>query len=327
MSVFGDDDYPQYTPLPPPPPPQEIMDVIDEIAGVQYVTGTNAKGQKQRFIQRLPRTPEEENFFRQGQEIMGRAIQTIKDVYRYNPNDVVNFKPIIDTFASLNEEQMQDLAHIADFGNLQQEVADFKQMQNSLMEEEFERRNSIMEADFARQGIAKSTTAQEIRAFNSRNQDLARQQANIAATQYGEDLANSRLKRNASAYELRQRGRDSRLQKAQMEYALEKERLQEAENLRQNALRENYALFNMGANLTGQDTSKAMMSKAPEFAMQDFGMRSADQLNRYNASLNAHNINYQNQLAAYNSKPPSFGDFLLQTGGKIATAYATQGMF
>lgn len=47
---FGNDDPPQYQYV-EPPPREEIMDVIDEITGVQSITVTGPDGKKRRKIE------------------------------------------------------------------------------------------------------------------------------------------------------------------------------------------------------------------------------------------------------------------------------------
>lgn len=306
---------PSFTPIAPPPPPQEIMDVIDEITGTQSIIATGPDGRKRRVIQKLPRTPQEEAFFRQGEELMGSAIKNIQELHAYDPYSVVDFAPVIQTFANLNQEQAQDLAKVADFGNIEQDINNFKQMQTSLMEDQFRRQRSNLETDLARKGRSQGSYGQEQRARNSYYENLLRQQNEVNATQYGEDLASKRLGRNLTAYGARQQGRENQLNAAQTEYGLKQQQLQDLENRRRYAIGENMQQFGLGAGLTGQDLAKAMASRAPELANQTFAMQSADQLNRYNADINRQNINYTNQLNRYNASPPTFGEFLGNVAG------------
>jgi|SRR5882724_1429967 len=301
---------PRFNPIAAPPPPQEIMDVIDEITGTQSIIVTGPDGKKRRVVQKLPRTPQEESFYRQGEELMARSIKNIQELQAYDPYSIVDFAPVIQTFANLNEEQAQDLAKVADFGNIQQDIDNFRQMQTTLMEDQFKRQNNKLDTDLARKGRSQGSFGQEQRARNDYYQNLLRQQNEVNATQYGEDLASQRLNRNLTAYGARQQGRENQLNAAQTEYNLRQQQLQDLENKRQFALNENMQQFGMGAGLTGQDLAKAMASRAPELANQTFAMQSADQLNRYNSDINRQNINYQNRMQRYKESPPSFGEFM-----------------
>ncbi|CAK9250434.1 unnamed protein product [Sphagnum jensenii] len=44
--------------------------------------------------------------------LMASALKNITQLYQYDPSSVVDFSPIIQTFANINEEQAQDLAKI-----------------------------------------------------------------------------------------------------------------------------------------------------------------------------------------------------------------------
>lgn len=322
MCLFGGDDSPSPPNLPPPPPREEMMDVIDKVNGVQSITVTE-NGKKKRIVERLPRTPEEEALFSRAGDLMSRASQNILNLYQYRPEDVVNFRPFIDTFANLNEETQRDLAQISDFGNITQQVNDYKQINRALLDEDIASRDRLAEENFAHRGISNSTAATEYRAAAARNADLARMQNNVNADIYGQDLAARRLATNSSAFALREQGRAGRRTAAELGYNLEQQKQQDLERRRDRAIQENFNLFNLGAGIRGEDQRKAMMSHAPEIANQTFAMMNADSLNRYNADINRQQANYQNQLAAYNSRPQSFGDKLLSVGGTIGGAMLT----
>lgn len=317
---FGGDDAPSPPQLPPPPPREEMMDVIDKISGVQSIVVTGADGKKRREIQRLPRTPQEEAFFKQGEELISKSLKNIKELYQYRPQDVVSFQPLIDTIANLSAERQNDLAQIADFGDIAQQVADYKQMNNTLLEEQLMRRDRATEENFAHRGISDSTAATEYRTSMARNADLARMQNNVNADIYGQDLAAKRLATNAAAFGLREQGRQGQLQGAETGYNLAQQQQQDLEARRKAAIAENMNLFGVGAGLRGEDQNKAMMSRAPDLANSTFAMMNADSLNRYNADIGRQNMNYQNELAAYNARPQSFGDKMLSLGGMVGGA-------
>jgi len=322
--IFGGDDSPPPAPVYiPPPPPEEIMDVIDKVSGVQSIIVKGPDGKKQRIVERLPRTPEEEALYKSAEEIIKTSLQNIQDLYRYDPNQLANFQPFIDTFANLNEERQKDLSQIADFSDISQQVADFKKMNQTLLDEEIQRRDRSIEESLAHKGLSNSTSATEYRTSMARNADLARLQNNVNADIYGQQLAAQRLDTNARAFGLREQGRQGRAQAAELGYNLERQKIEDLENKRKQAIIENQNLLGVGAGIRGEDINKAVMSRAPDIANQTFSMINADALNRYNSSVAAQNSAYQNQLMEYKMQPPSFGDRLLQLGGTIGGTMLT----
>lgn len=319
---FGNDDPPQYQYV-EPPPREEIMDVIDEITGVQSITVTGPDGKKRRKIERLPRTPQEQQLFASGEDLMRRSINNIKNLYQYNPNNVIDFQPLLTTFTNLNNERMNALGQVADIGNIQQDIQDFRNMQSTLDDEMFMRENRALEENLGRRGLSDSYAGQEARAFAARNQDLVRKQSEFNANLYGEDLAAKRLRRNTQAFALDEMGRAGRLQAAEAEFQLRKEQQAEIERRRQTAIGENMNLLKVGSGITGQDLNKALASNAPQLANDTFSRQNADSLQRYSAEVNARNAAYDRELAAYNSRPPSFTDFALSAGGALGGAMLT----
>lgn len=322
--IFGGDDSPPPAPAyVPPPPREEIMDVIDRVAGVQSIVVNGPNGKKQRIVERLPRTQEEESLYKKAEEIVRTSIQNIQELYRYNPQQLANFQPFIDVFANLNEERQRDLAQIADFGNISDQVLDFKRMNQALLDEEIARRDRSIEESLAHKGLSDSTAATEYRTSMARNADLARMQNNVNSDIYGQQLAAQRLETNARAFGLREQGRQGRGQAAELGYNLERQRIEDLENKRKQAIIENQNLLGIGAGVKGEDVNKAIMSRAPDIANQTFSMMNADSLNRYNSSVSAQNAAYQNQLMEYKMQPSSFGDKLLQLGGTLGGSMLT----
>jgi hypothetical protein len=83
------------------------MDVIDEITGVQSLVTTNANGRKQRVTSRLPRSPEEEQRFKMAEQLIATSMENIQQLYKYDPRSTVDYAPIIQTFANINQETAQ----------------------------------------------------------------------------------------------------------------------------------------------------------------------------------------------------------------------------
>jgi len=314
---FGNDDPPAAPQYVAPPPPEEIMDVIDEITGVQSITVIGPDGKKRRKIERLPRTPQEQEMFAVGEDLMKRSINNIKDLYQYNPDSVIDFEPLLRTFSSLNDERVNALGQIANIGNIQADIQSFREMQTALDDDMFMRQNRAMEENLGRKGLSDSYAGQEARAFAERNQNLTRKQSEFNANLYGEELAAKRLGRNAQAFALDETGRAGRLQAAQAEYGLRKDQQADIENKRQTAIGENMNLLKVGSGITGQDLNKAMMSQAPQIANQTFQMQNADNLRRYEAGVTAQNAAYDRQRYAYDNRPPSFLDVAGNVGGSV----------
>lgn len=320
---FGNDDPPAAPQYVAPPPPEEIMDVIDEITGVQSITVIGPDGKKRRKIERLPRTPEEQQMFAMGEELMKKSINNLKDLYQYNPDSVIDFEPLLRTFSSLNDERVNALGQIANIGNIREDIQAFREMQTALDDDIFMRQNRAMEENLGRKGLSDSYAGQEARAFAERNQNLTRKQSEFNANLYGEDLAAKRLDRNAKAFALDETGRAGRLQAAQAEYGLRKDQQADIERKRQTAIGENMNLLKVGSGITGQDLTKAMASQAPQIANDTFSRQNADSLQRYTAGVNAQNAAYDRQRFAYDNRPPSFLDLALQGGGAIGGAMLT----
>jgi len=305
---FGNDNPPSPPSLPPPPPTPEILDFIDEISGTQTITVVGADGKKRRVTQQLPRTPEEEELYQSGQQIIANALKNIQTLYKYDPASMIDFAPLINTFANINNDRMQALAQVADIGNIAQDIDNFKRMQSTLIDEEYRIKNMDNEETLAHRGRGAGTYASESRAAMARNEVMARQQADINASVYGEDLATKRIARNKEAFNLQEVGRQGQMQFAKDEYALAKEHEADMERRRQQALEENKGLMNIGGAITSNDLAKKMGGQTAQLAAQDFQMRSADSINRYNADINRQKANYDMAMSEYQNKPPSFGE-------------------
>jgi hypothetical protein len=323
---FGNSSPPAAPVIPPPPPPPEILDVIDEITGTQTITVVGEDGKKRRVTQRLPRTPEEEARFRSGERLMANALKNIQELYKYNPASAIDYTPIVNTFANLNRERLNDLAQIADLGNIAEDIAEFKEMQKTVIDEEFAIKNRTMEENLAHSGRGSGTYAAERRAAMAKNEVTARQRAGVEAAMYGEDLAARKLDRNSQAFGLREMGRQGQLEQAQMKYALAKEHEADMERRRQTAIEENKGLYNIGGGIVGQDLAKAMGGNTSGEALNLFNAQASDSLGRYNADVNRTMANYKMQMDEFNAQPPSFGEALLGVAGQGVGAYVNNRM-
>ncbi len=324
--------------LPPPPTEQEILDVFDELNGVQSIVITQPNGRKVRRTTRLPRTPEQERIFKIGERIMGEGLPALQYLFQKNPSAIVSATPVINAIAGLNEKQAQELSQIADFGNIQQDIQNFTNVQQQLFDRELMRGRNRLETDLARRGRSGGSYGAAQRAYFENEAALGRAQNDINALQYGEALAERRLSRNLKAYDARQEGRENQVRGAQMEYGLKRQEQNDLEAQRQRNIENQMNLFQLGSNIVAQDQNRATQSNANQLALQEFGLRNQAQMGRYNADTankleryrleaGALNNNYQNQLAynqalrnAENQKGGSFGQLLGNIGGLVGSS-------
>lgn len=328
-AFFGGDSPPTPPQLPPPPKEKEILDVIDEIAGSQTITVTGADGKKRRVTSKLPRTEDEERVFRQAGEMIGVAINNLntnlRQLYSYDPSRIVAYQGLVDTFANINNERAQDLAQIANIGNIEQDIQGFRQMQQDILSQEFNRINQEQENRLIDSGHYNSSAGQEMRARLMREEAEAQQQAGINAQMYGEQIAQNRLNRNATAYGLREQGRTGQLQQAQSQYALEQQRQADLRQMREDAVRNDLSQVQLGAALRGEDLNRAMASQAPQLGMQQWATENQNAMNNYIAQSNNVNQQYQNQVAAYQARPRSFLETAAGLGSTIGMGMLTAG--
>ena len=324
MGLFKQRQPPEPPKLAAPPKVKDIEDVIDEISGTDAITVTGSDGKKRRVMRRLPRTKEEEALFQKGQGMMKTALQNITNLYRYDPGSAIDFQPIIETFANINSERMQNLSQIADFGNIKNDIDDFKAMQSSLLKEQFLTENNRLNERLAHSGLEDSTVGREERNLLSRNQNLTSQQADLNAMNFGEGLADRRLNRNANLYNMNEMGRQSRLQAAQLEYDLAQKKQTDLEQMRQNAINENQNQFQVANSLIGNDLDRSMRTRANTDALNQMQIANQAQMSNYGADVNRLTQQHQMQMNQFNARPPSFGDFAMKLGG-MGIGYALGG--
>lgn len=305
---FGNDSPPPPPQLPPPPPPPEMMDIFDEIRGVQSVVVTGPDGKKRRVTSRMPQTPEEEQKSRMIGDLISSSMQNISQLYRYNPQSAVNYAPLIETFANLDRERMNSLARVADVGNIAEEVATFKQMQSELTDEHFSNLNRTNEAALIRSGVSNSSYAAESRASMARAHRLARLEGDAKASMYGEDIASKRLSRNKEAFGLEEMGRQGRMQTAQGKYALAKDYEADMERRRLQAIQEQKGMLDIGLGMQRNEKNDLVGNNAAAESLATFNSQAGDSMNRYNADINRRVNQYNMSMTDSKAQPPSFGE-------------------
>lgn len=315
---FGNDDRPAVNYIPAPPSAPEFMDFFDEITGTQSIVVTGADGKKRRIQSRMPRTPEEEAKIKGAEELVASSVKNITQLYKYDPQSMIDFAPLIETFSNLNRERMEALGKVANIGNIEQDISNFKVMQRELIDEEYRIANRSNEENLAHSGRGSGTYAAESRAFMDKNKAESLRRADIEGSIYGEDLAAKRLNRNTQAYGLEELGRQARTQEAEAKYALAKEHEADMEKRRRYAIEENKNLMTIGQGILGADLTKALSNNNTPMALAQFNAEAGDSMNRYNADVNRQKSNYDMAMSDYRAKPPSFGDIAGNVAANVA---------
>ena len=315
MSLFGDDDPPPAPYIPPVPPPQEMLDVIDEVTGTQTITVTGADGKKRRMIQRLPRTAEEEALYQEAGQLMERSIAEMRRLYDDDPRQLVPYAPFVETVNALNQERSQDMAELTQFPDFNGYVQEFKDMQKSIIDEEYGSASNALEENLAHKGLADSTVGREERNLLTRNAAMARQRASAEAQMMGEQIKGADLANRTNAFNLREATRQGRLSAAATEYDLQKDYAQQQMTQRDRALAHQSHLYTIAAGIRGADNNRAMGTMAPQMALAEFNATNNNALNYYNADVNRITRQYGMEMDAHRSRAPGFGQNLLHLGG------------
>ncbi len=315
-SVFGGrGSAPQAPFLPAQQAAPELMDVVDEIAGVQTITVTGPDGKKRRVTQKLPLTPQEQQTLDQARALMNQAVNNIQRLYQYDPATVANYQPFIQAFANINQERMADLGKIGDFKDISEKVEQFKTMNHALTMEAFDNKQRMTEENLAKRGLQRSTEATENRAAMAKQRAQLEQEVNVTSENYGEDLQNRRLDREARTYAIREQGRNARLEEANAGYELERQKAADLDAVRQNAINENVNMLNVGQGITGQDTQRAQLGLAGnQNAVAIFGAQANNQNQRYANDINRVQAQHNMDMNTYRNTPATFGQQIRDIG-------------
>lgn len=307
--------------LPQQPKEEELMDFIDEIAGTQSITTIGPDGRKKRITQRIL-TPQEKALIGKAENLMNMAVNNIETLYKYDPAAIVDYQPFIQAFSRINNERMNELSRIGDFADIANKVENFRQLNNEIVNRNLVASERRMEYDLARSGRAGGSYAAAARAEFEREKALAKQQADVTANMYGEDLAMRQLGREKEIFGLNEAQRQAQLQEAQLGYDLEKQKLADAELLRQNAIQENMNLLGIGQNIKAAENDKAKLaSYNNQIANQMFATQAQNSNQRYLNEMGRIQNQYGMDLARYNSTPASFGQKLTDVGLKALGDY------
>jgi hypothetical protein len=253
------------------------------------------------------------------------SMKDIQQLFRFNPQSVISFAPLVNTFASIDRDRLQDLGEIANIGNIQQDIANFKDMQRAIIDEQFDIQQRANEERLAHSGRGAGTYAAESRAALARSRGLAHMEGAAKATGYAEDLAAKRLGTNKTAFGLREAGRQGTLQGVQADYALQKADEQDQEARRQQAIQERMGQFNVGSNVIKYDDWKALQDKTHENSLNTYLAENNVQNTRYGHQVGAIQANNQMQTDAYRNRAPSWGEIAMNAAGTVGGAVLTGG--
>lgn len=309
--------------IPDPPPIKEMMDFFNYVTGTQTVTVTGADGKKQRVTTRLPRTPEEMRVLQPAQDMLVSSINGMAKLFKYNPKSAIMFAPLVDAVANMNDETLKDLGQFANLGDIQEKRQEFRDIQRSVIDEQFAMDRMANEERLAHSGRGSGTYAAESRAAMSRAHSLARAEGDAKAVMGAEEYAAKRLATDTQAFGLRQGGRQGAVDAVKTRYGLEKMDEQDQEARRQQAMQETKGLFDVGKDATRYDDWKAMQDKTGDQSLNTYLAENNVQNARYGAQVNAINANNQAAQNEYNNRGPSFGEWALGTAGKIGGAMFT----
>ena len=294
----------------------ELMDVVNKYTGTQSVIVTGPDGKKRRVNEKLPYTPEEARKF----ELVGKMISTtlgnISTLYKYEPKSAIDFAPIIDVFANMSDERIASLSKVADFGNIQREVQEFKQMQDTAIREEYAIRNFQNDEALSHTGRSGGSYAVQSRANMQKNEIDALARSNVESTMYGEDLAAKRLGTNTNVYNLQESGRQGQLDSAMGQYGMLKQDEAEQEARRTGAIKENQNQLGIGMGVDKAELDRNLQNTDAATSLNQYNMESNANIAGYNANVNAISANNRAAQEEYNNRPPGMGEILGNIGGQ-----------
>lgn len=317
------DDAPEQQAIPNPPSEKEMMDFVNYVTGTQTVTVTGADGKRQRLTTKLPRTPEQQRAMEVGEDLLITSLEDIQKLYKYDPQSVVSYAPLIETVNNLNEETLQDLGGFANRGDIEQRKQQFREMNRTLVDEQFNRERMANEERLAHSGRGSGTYAAESRAAMARQQGLARAEGDARAVMGAEEYGAKRLATDSQAFGLRQGGRENTLGAAQTAYGLEKANEQDMEQRRMRAIQERGNQLKIGSDIVKYDDWKALQDRTQQDALNTYQAENNVQNQRYGMQVNAIQANNQSKMNEYNNRQSSFGEWAMGTAGKIGGAMFT----
>lgn len=320
------DDAPEMQAIPNQPSEKEMMDFFNHITGTQTVTVTGADGKRQRITTKLPTTPEEQRAVQAGKDLVITSLEDLQNLYKYDPRSVISYAPLVQAASNLNHETLQDLGQFANLGDIDQKKQQFREMNRTLVDEQFAMDRMANEERLAHSGRGSGTYAAESRAAMSRAQGLARAEGDARAVMGAEDYAAKRLGTDTQAFGLRQGGRENTLGTVKAEYGLNKADEQDQNQRRLQAIQERGNQFKVGMDVRKYNDWLALQGNTQQDALNTYQAENAVQNQRYGMQVNAIQANNKAKMDEYNNRAPSFGEWAMGTAGRLGGAWLSGGM-
>lgn len=317
------DSAPEMQTIDNPPSEKEMMDFVNYVTGTQTVTVTGADGKRQRLTTKLPRTPEQQRAMQAGEDLLITSLEDIQKLYKYDPKSVVSYAPLVKTVNDMSAETLRDLGQFANLGDIEQRKQQFREMNRTLVDEQFARERMSNEERLAHSGRGSGTYAAESRAAMARSQGLARAEGDARAVMGAEDYAARRLGTDAQAFGLRQGGRENTIAAVRNEYGLEKADEQDMEQRRLRAIQERGNQLKVGSDVVKYDDWKSLQDRTQQDALSTYQAENALQNQRYGLQAGAIQANNKAKMDEYNNSQPSFGEWAMGTAGKIGSSMFT----
>jgi len=300
--------------IPDAPKPEDMMDVIDKVAGVQAINVNGADGKKRRVIERIPRTKQEQILYDEAGDLMKNALGNIQQLYQLDPNAVIDFAPFIQSVNHLNQKRGRDIARLAQIPDFNEFAQNFKNMQKTVIDDEFRTAKNAKQAELTRMGYGVDSTAwANAEAALDRQYAEAVAKNDVTSEINARELQNKDIQNRVLAYNLGEQGRTGELDAEQMILAANREQAGERETHRAKQIQEQAGLFQTGAGIRKEDINTALQNVAPQTAQNLF----ASQMQGHRTNMEGSILNYQNQLGAFDRKPLNFGEIAGYHAGKI----------
>lgn len=317
------DSAPEMQTIDNPPSEKEMMDFVNYVTGTQTVTVTGADGKRQRLTTKLPRTPEQQRAMEAGEDLLITSLEDIQKLYKYDPKSVISYAPLVQTVNDMSAETLRDLGQFANLGDIEQRKQQFREMNRTLVDEQFARERMSNEERLAHSGRGSGTYAAESRAAMARSQGLARAEGDARAVMGAEDYAARRLGTDAQAFGLRQGGRENTIAAVRNEYGLNKVDEQDMEQRRLRAIQERGNQLKIGSDVVKYDDWKALQDRTQQDALSTYQAENSLQNQRYGLQVGAIQANNKAKMDEYNNRQPSFGEWAMGTAGKIGSSMFT----
>lgn len=305
--------------LPAVPTPRELLGFVDNTTKQKFTIGTDpSTGKKIHILDPLPRDPEKQLLYDKAQWLMNRSTDNLQRLAEYDPNQVVDFAPFVESINNVNRErgnQMQHLMQIPDWSTF---VNNFTQINEDILDREFEKSTYQLEADLGRRGFASSTYGDELRADLAERRALAKAKLRgIDAPRYASQLRNEYLGQATQEYNLADQPRVGQLQGAEASYKAALQQEASLNQLKDREVAHNQLMFGIGQGIENNDTNLRLARNPAEFALAEAAQANAAQYGQYNAELNRASLQHQSNLAAYAARPPSFAQQLISGAAMV----------